>query len=150
MGRKCLFVLSQMDSPSGDFSLWETDGVSERIPSPMRYAKEASRTDLYLRVTVEPGQRFFLHELDDESDVRMLVVVPMDDDGFQAFCAEAEKQAGQGVYDRINAYKTATRGPYVYTNDFGGSWLKKFATRTWSADGERRPQNLAEAVEFFP
>ena len=148
MEMKCTFILSQMDSPSGDFSLWETDGASERVPSPMQYAKEASRTDSYLRITVESGQRLFLCEHDDEGDLQMLVVVPVDHDKFQAFCAEAEKEAGQAVYDRINGYKTAMRGPYVYSNGFGGHWLRKFATSTWNTDSEKRPENLAEALEL--
>lgn len=138
----CTFLLNQQHpSASGYYVIWETDGVSEEI-SPG-----------YNRITLTEGQHLFLSQEQPGEEYEgsaMLIRIPVGN-AFVQFCQEAERQAGQAVYDRIIGYSKGPRfggGPYDYTNGFDGEWLRPFAVRIWKeADGEC-PKTLQEALSL--
>ncbi|OGG49968.1 hypothetical protein A3F28_00505 [Candidatus Uhrbacteria bacterium RIFCSPHIGHO2_12_FULL_57_11] len=157
MGETCTFILSEGDSPSGDYDCWEIQGAKERVEDPNRYAKDAMPSDWYWRVTVATGQYLFLRDHYEEGDETVsravLIQVPNDSAQFEVFKQKAEAGAGQAVYDKILGYKRGPRfhgGPYNYTNDFAGQWLEAFAIRSWQwkKEGESFPANLAEALRL--
>lgn len=156
MSGTCAFILSEGDSPSGDYAWWEVEGFKERVEDPCRYDKDASPSDRFWRIIVIPGQHLFLEESYEEGDeavwMTTLIQVPTDPAQFEVFRQRAEAAAGQTVYDRILGYKRGPRysgGPYDYRSDFGGEWLRTFAVRSWQREeGEPFPANLAEALRL--
>ncbi|MFA5413473.1 MAG: hypothetical protein WC348_02955 [Patescibacteria group bacterium] len=147
MAGVCSFYFSEYDSPSGYYGRLETDGAKVLVECPTR----KSHGDCYFRVTVAPGQHILLcwYDLDgrgEDEHKAALIQVSADQAKFDEFCRKGEA-AGQAVYDRILGYKRGPRfggGPYDYTADFGGKWLREFVIHEW--EGEDRPATLAEAL----
>lgn len=145
------FIVREYVSASGWYWEWETDGSKEPVQAPFQYANSSVEADdWHARVTVKPGDHLFLRtnnegDSGDEEDYRRyLIEVPQDPAAFRQFKEQAEATVGD--YDRILSYKQERKGPFNYTNDFKGHWLKDYVVRSWE---DWEPRTLAEALALL-
>lgn len=156
MTQKCVLFLVGYDSPSGYFRLWETDGESSSVEYPYRGKQGPNWMS---RISVYQGQHLFLHSKpdDDTPTFAKLVQVPLDEDGFRAFCEQADRVAGQRLYDQLLVHKHGPRfgAGRIQEDDFFGEWLEGYVVREWQEDdkkeedGEEKneiPITLSEAL----
>ncbi|MEK7103298.1 MAG: hypothetical protein AAB870_03050 [Patescibacteria group bacterium] len=141
----CTFYLSGYESLSGYSLTWETSGSFECVGTPFQGNDEKE----YQKFILEPGQYLFCIKREVEESLAQLFQIPIEKDQFEVFCVKAEEWAGTSVYNRLMGYKNGSGGPYDYSQNFTGDWLKDYLIKSWDIDSlESYPISLEDAIKY--